>query len=423
MKTFNHASLSFLILATILALCGSLSCGQRRNAARDRVSKTYPDSLSKIVGILVKEYDADWYHRQFDGWREQTRQDPKDEYAWLNGFNALNYELMFSHQDYSAVDSIKLSFLEEMHRDIPDTYTYYYSAYKSTSSREEEYDYGWKAFHLIPEQKDFNDYDCWYAFLKRVGDKQYYPAFSKEYYSSGIYPEELFISNMNELNCMDEGSIYVGLGDARVIPKWLIQDAIGKHNDKLVLCYDFFYDEDYCQRLYDELGIGDVPEMKEAFIRLIEQGCDIQRAPYEMYVQYVINEVSVRTGRKLFLGKYAGRSFYAMWDRMGSLYDFGLSYVISSGEPEDWINELGRRLWQCDFQYLNQPLDEDSWRAVSLDSFNLSVNLMWLLWEYKDTDNSLYNKLYSIVEKAVNRIYDESLRESGLRYLSSLDIE
>ncbi len=52
------------------------------------------------------------------------------------------------------------------------------------------------------------------------------------FFDSGIYSEAVLRYNYNELQGMDEGGIYIGNGDATLIPKWLIQEGMKAHCDK-----------------------------------------------------------------------------------------------------------------------------------------------------------------------------------------------
>ncbi len=366
--------------------------------------KTYPADLSQIVGIVVEEHEAEWYHQQYEGWRKQTLQDPKDELAWMNCYRAKGYEIMYT-PDYPSADSVKSVLLEEMKRCIPGTYTYYACSYMGPGmGQQESYDAGWNAFRLMPKKKTFYDYDTWLCFLKLVGDKQHYPAFAKEYVKSGIYSKELITFSMNELDCMEEGGIYVGNGDVTVIPKWLIQDGLGKHRDKLVLTYSFFFNDGYCQQLYDELGIGEVPPMPE-----LEYYED-----YDIYIQKVINEVAVRTGRKLYMSKFNASNCYLTWDKQDALYDIGLLYVCSPDAPVDIIEEQKRLLEKCDLRYLGKPIRKDAWIADTRMSSAMTQCFWQLMLEYKGNgDTANYNKVHGMMEKAVNRISDEKWKDFG----------
>lgn len=369
----------------------------------------YPSYLHQIQGSLIEDHEADWYAEQYVGWLDQALQKQKDEKAWLNCFLAKDYEMMRS-QEYIDRDSVYSVLLNLIEMYIPDTYVYYTCAYMGINrGLPESHEYGRKAFDMLPKKKSFFDYDTWVSFLKLFGEKEHY-TFAREYYNSGLYSKELIQVNLNELNSMEEGGIFVGNGDATIIPKWLIQDGMGKHRDKLLLCYSFMYNPDYCKRIYNELGIGDVPEIP--VISDYEE--------YERYIQHVIDEISVRTGRKLYMSKYNSDDCYLIWKERETLYDLGLVYQVSMDEEIDIFKEQERIFNNTDFSYLDKPLTKKAWIADNRMSSSLSSNFYQLMLYYKRLNNQAdYQKVLDMSEKAVKRIYDETWRE---RAQETLDI-
>ena len=61
---------------------------------------------------------------------------------------------------------------------------------------------------------------------------------------------------------MDEGGVYIGNGDAAIIPKWLIQEGMGLHKDKTIVCASFLVVKEYRYWLFKKLGI-EQPALKE----------------------------------------------------------------------------------------------------------------------------------------------------------------
>lgn len=399
----------FVKMAMLAMLLAMNSYGVSAWNKTKNVEHKYPSHLHQIQGILIEEHEADWYFEQYVGWLDYALEKQKDEKAWLNCFLAKNYEMMFSHE-YIDMDSVYSELLNLMEMYIPDTYVYYTCAYKGLHSGQQEgYEYGRKAFEMMPKKKSLFDYDKSVCFLKLYGEKEY-SAFAKDYYESGLYSKELIQVNLNELNCMEKGGIFVGDGDATIIPKWLIQDGMGKHRDKLLICYSFMYNPDYCKRIYDELGIGDVPKMPE--ISNYEE--------YERYIQHLIDEIAVRTGRKLYMSKYNIDDCYLTWKERGALYDLGLVCQVSTDVDIDIYKEQERIFNTTDFSYLDMPLKKNAWLADIRMSSSMSSNFYQLMLYYKHRNNEAgYQKLLNMSEKAIKRIYDDTWRE---RAQETLDI-
>lgn len=362
----------------------------------------YPSYLHQIQGLLMEDHEAEWYTEQYVGWLDQALQKQKDEKAWLNCFLAKDYEMKHSQEDIDC-DSVYSVLLNLIDMYIPDTYVYYTCAYMGLNrGLQESHEYGRKAFDMLPKKKSLFDYDTWVSFLKLFGEKEH-SDFAREYYNSGLYSKELIQVNLNELNCMEDDGIFVGNGDATIIPKWLIQDGMGKHRDKLLLCYSFMYNPDYCKRIYNELGIGDVPEIPEI--------SDYEEK--ERYIQHVIDEISVRTGRKLYMSKYNADRCYLIWKEREALDDLGLVYQVSKdGEETDIFKEQERIFNNTDFSYLDKPLTKKSWLVDNRMSSSISSNFYQLMLIYKRLDDQVgYQKVLEMSEKAVKRIYDDTWRE------------
>jgi len=389
-----------LFTVIIIALSAMAVCGSPFGSNQKLQRKDYPSFLHEIKGVIVEEHDSVWYHAQFEGWLEQTRLDPKDEYAWLNCYRAKRYELLFS----SNYDETELAEIRtEMKKHIPDTYVYYICAMEEPDvTQEQRLEYLTKAFELIPTEKVLFDYDKWFYFLKAFGDNEQFSKLAKEYYDSGLYSNELIQCSLNELNCMEEGGIFIGNGDATVGPKWLIQEGMGKHRDKLVICQNFILIHEYCERIYDELGIGDVPEI-----------IDFEQDPF-YYTQIIIDDIAVKTGRTLYFSKFNPADYYQLWEERGTMYDIGLLLQDSPDKELDIYLEQKRFFDSTDFTYLDNPIKDDAWVSDSRCSYSLTSCFWQLMIKYKqEGDTANYQKIYEMMEKAVKRIPDESRRSYG----------
>lgn len=402
-----------MLVALFVINCAPFSKAEKYKNGESDNKKSYPSNLCEIKGIVVEDFDADWYREQYEGWLEQAEKDPKDEYAWKNCYRAKHYELLlslpYSLENKAISDSIKTSLLEKIKKNIPDTYSYYACAYLNYGNKED----GEKALQLIPKEKTFQDYNNWICFQICYDYKNYH-AFAKEFYDSGLYSKELLQTNLNELNCMEEGSIFVGNGDATIIPKWLIQDGMGKHKDKIMICYSFILVPEYCKSIYEELGIGEVPKLPE--IRTYE---DIDKNN-----QYIINDIAEKTGRTLYFSRYNPDYCHSLWINRGSLYDIGLIYIDSPNAPIDIYKEQERFFNSTDFSYLDKPLRKDAWSNDIRLSLAMTSNFVDLMRKYHDDGDTVnYQKIRNMMEKAVNRIPPGEYKKQGMEILKEYDRE
>ena len=77
----------------------------------------------RIESPIVSEKDFVWYVEQKGAWKEIVQQNPKDENAWLNYYNAARYMAWYQQEDTTARQVVR-----EMEATIPNSYTFNYCA-------------------------------------------------------------------------------------------------------------------------------------------------------------------------------------------------------------------------------------------------------------------------------------------------------
>ena len=359
------------------------------------------------AGMLVaRQHDYEYYLSQSNAWEEQTKAKPDDAKAWLNYFRHTRYMCFFD--DEINRDSLLSSIVDKMEKAIPDTYEYYtclhFTQYGDEATVSAE-----KALGKLPAKKTLFDYDTWYNYIRLNKDKTQYESFAKDYLASGLYSQELIQNNMNEMDGMAKNAIFIGNGDATVIPKWLIIDGMGKHRDKLVLCYSFLQIPDYCKKIYDSLGIGEVPEHEGEF----EDYED-----YQEYMKSIIMTIVERTGRELYVSKYNGYEIEDLW--YGDLYEEGLVYHYS---PKN-IDVIKKKKYNYekvyDLSYVLQPMGKDAWITDKNMSMDLIPAFSDLLAYYKKHDKKRYSELHNLLSQALERAKDAITDDSRLEYYMDL---
>lgn len=343
--------------------------------------------------LLINDYGYEQYYLQTQVWRKQTLLRPHDANAWLNYFRHARYMLMNSYFSYEVQEAYLMDILEQMEKEIPNTYEYNFCAYCTTNmGKENLYQYAEKAMEMLPANKKFIDYDTWFAYLHLRCDIARSVPFAKEYFNSGIYSQELIQQNMNELNGMKTNSIFVGNGDATVIPKWLIADATGKHQDKIVLSYAYLNNPEYCQHIYDMLGIGEAPVHEDHFEDYEE---------YQEFMRNIIQTLADRTGRELYFSKYNGEEINGPWK--DNLYDEGLVYHYSPKEYDALKVKRHNFEKVYDLNYLLKPMDENAWRTDKTMSWEKTAEFCDLLDYYKGHNQKRYEQLYAILKNSIDR--------------------
>lgn len=186
--------------------------------------------------------------------------DPTNETAWLNYYNAARYMSWFQQADSTAQQVVR-----QMETTIPDSYTFNFCAYRESAQGKGYGDprkYAEAALAKLPDDMQFFDYDNWVCYLAMQGDETRMKPLAKRYFDSGINSEAVLRYSYNELAGMDRGSICIANGDAAIIPKWLIQEGMGLHRDKTIVCVAFLAVKEYREWLFRRLNVT-LPTLKQ----------------------------------------------------------------------------------------------------------------------------------------------------------------
>lgn len=357
---------------------------------------------------IEKDYDFSYYRTQSLVWKRQTELRPHDPKAWFNYYRYTRYMLRLSDISYEESDSILSGIIRKMQKAVPDTYEYYNLAMGYDFAGDSE-ELAKKAIEKMPANMTLYDYDTWVSHYYMRQDTAIYVPLAKQYFNSGLYSKELLQYSLNELDGMKDNAIYVGNGDASVIPKWLIIDGMNKHKDKIVICYSFLGLPNYCQRIYSSLGIGEVPKQDSE---------ETDFYYYNDYCQTILQTIVDRTGRELYFSKENADFCYTKWK--DNLYDEGLVYHYSP-KPIDKLKAKKHNFEKVyDLDYLLKPMEKNEWTSAERFSLIVVNNLGDLLDYYKKEDEKNYNRLYSLLKNAINRVEPSNFDERYLLYLNSI---
>lgn len=358
----------------------------------------------KVESPMVTEKDFMWYVEQKNAWKDVVRRNPSDEVAWQNYYNAARYMSWYNQEDTTARQVVR-----EMEATIPDSYTFNFCAYRESSSGKGFGDpkvYAEAALARLPEELQFFDYDNWVSYLAMQGDETRMSQMAKKYFNSGIYSEDLLRYNYNEFQGMDEGGIVISNGDVSIIPKWLIQEGMGRHKDKTVVCLSFLAVKEYREWLFRKLGI-EQPELKEP------QSSE----DYDSNEQALIQAIIDHFGSKVYFSTtMAGKSFEA-WDK--NLYNEGLLLKYSK-KPYDNLAVKRRNVEENYLlEYLLVPFRPD-WITGQRLTANYAVVLTDLLSYYRKHNKQRYEWLMRLLVCGVtNTSLSEEHKQTILNVLAT----
>ena len=354
----------------------------------------------RVESPIVTEKDFMWYAKQKSIWKTLTEHNPYDETAWLNYYNAARYMAWFYDNQN---DSTAKQVVREMEQTIPDSYTFNFCAYRESVQGKGYGDhkkYAEAALAKLPDEMQFFDYDNWVCYLAMQGDEARMKPLAKRYFDSGIYSEAVLRYSYNELAGMDESGIYIANGDAAIIPKWLIQEGMGMHKDKTIVCAPFLAVKEYRDWLCKKLGVVD-PIHEEPY--WTDESCNA-------LLQAVINKY----GSKVYFSTTTPSETMEPWKN--NLYNEGLLLKYSK-KPYDNLAVKRRNVEE---RYMLEYLlvsFRPEWTAGQRLSANYAVLLADLLPYYAKHDQKRYDWLMKLLVSGIDNTSMSEERKQEFRNL------
>ena len=355
---------------------------------------------AKVESPLVSEKDFVWYSEQKEAWKAQTQKNPQDENAWLNYYHAAHYMGWWGTKS----DSVVREAMNEMKQAIPDSYTYNFCAYRAVGSGHSDEKNGDKyaeaALAKLPDELQFFDYDQWVCYLAMKGDETRMKQMAKRYFDSGIYSEAVLRYSYNELQGMEKGCIYISAGDAAIIPKWLIQEGMGQHQDKIIICEPFLAVKEYREWLSRKLDVT-LP--------------DWESGAYESYIAYdcaLLQIIIDKYGSKVYFFTTTPKSIYEPWEK--NLYNEGLLLKYSP-KPYDNLAVKRRNVEErYQLEYLLTSFRPE-WTSGQRLAVNYTVLLADLLPYYAKHDKKRHDWLMRLLVSSIDNTAMSEERKQEFR--------
>ena len=357
----------------------------------------------KVESPIVTEKDFVWYVEQKEAWKAQTQRNPKDETAWLNYYHAAHYMGWWGNNSDSVVRQV----MSEMKQAIPDTYTYNFCAYRAVGTGHvEETDgdkYAEAALAKLPDEMEFFDYDQWVCYLAMKGYESRMAQMAKRYFDSGIYSENVLRYGYNELAGMDADGIYIGSGDTSIIPKWLIQDGMGKHKDKTIVAVPFLAVKEYRAWLNKKLDIQ-LPELEDGGYE-----------DYQAFERAALQTIIDKYGSKVYFSATTSSSVREPWEK--NLYNEGLLLKYSKKRYDNLAVKRRNVEERYMLEYLLVSFRPD-WTSGQRLSANYAVLLADLLPYYEKHDQKRYDWLMRrLVSGISNTSFSEEKKQEYMNVL------
>ncbi len=358
---------------------------------------------TNVDSPIVTEKGFVWYTEQRNAWKEATQRNPHDENAWLNYYNATRYMSWFGE----TPDSLAREVIREMGQAIPDTYTYNMCAYMAIKLGHgfgtDGDSYAEAALTMLPDDLQLKDYNEWVCYLAMKADTERMAQMAKRFFDSGLYSEAVLRYSYNELAGMDEGGIYLSSGDAAIIPKWLIQEGMGLHRDKTIVCISFLAVKEYREWLSHKLNV-DFPSLDSGGFE-----------SYGAFEQALLQAIIDRYGSKVYFSTVTQEETFHPWKH--SLYNEGLLMKYSAKPYDNRAVKRRNVEERYMLEYLLVSFQPD-WTVGQRLSANYAIVLADLLPYYAKHDKKRYDWLRRILENGVsNTSLSEERKQEILQLL------
>ena len=359
----------------------------------------------RVESPIVTEKDFVWYVEQRNAWKKRIDHDAQDEQAWQNYYDATRYMGWFGQ----SADSLAREVVREMKQAIPNTYTCNMCAYMAVKLGHGDDTDGDScaeaALTMLPGDMRLKDYNEWVCYLAMKGDRERMAQMAKRYFDSGLYSENVLRYSYNELAGMDEGGIWLGSGDAAVIPKWLIQEGMGLHRDKTIVCIPFLAVKEYREWLAGILDIS-LPAWENGAFET-----------YDAFEHAVVKTIIDRYGSRVYFSTTTHEQSYRPW--RACLYNEGLLLKYSK-KPYDNMAVKRRNVEErYMMEYLLVPFCPE-WTSGQRLTANYAVLLADLLPYYAKHDKRRHDWLMRLL---VSGITNTSMSEEKKQQYLNLLIE
>jgi len=210
---------------------------------------SFAQEPEKVYRYCYTQETKEWYEEQAGLWKIEIGNHPKNHDAWYNYYFANRYASMGMDRDERK--KLLSSIVDEMGREIPDSYLYPYLKYYNGERKIEHLE---NAYQLNPECADL--YWEFIQYYELNGMKSQKKEYCEKLYLSKDIISSLYDYNFNMLNSTEKNSILFTNGDNDNYPAWILQDAKGVRRDVTILnAHTVFVLRDYLKLKLNEREI------------------------------------------------------------------------------------------------------------------------------------------------------------------------
>ena len=222
------------------------------------VKPAFSQKTEKVYSIIKSDKPFEWYTKQADLWKKVIDSDPKNPAAWVNFYTANRMARLTNPEawrqqkvnGFMELDEI----VKEMKKEIPGTYEYYHvKVWNDGYQTEENADDLLKAYAMAPDRPDIYSSLVNYYEMKR--DHKGEAEICKKWFDCNELSPNLLNYNYNVLMSLEDNGIIITNGDNDTYPLWVLQYALGKKKNVVVVNINLITVDSYGKKLFEENNI------------------------------------------------------------------------------------------------------------------------------------------------------------------------
>lgn len=343
----------------------------------------YAQKPEPVQGFAYVQHPWSWYKDQSAAWRKVIDQNPKDVKAWYYYYYA-NRILNFNHETdkrtWKERDESMQALIDEMGRNIPETYEYNLCKWMAGGQNMELLPYLNKAAELGEGRIEHIDYMINIGETSR--DLKQRDLYSRKKNEAGLISSGMMYYNYNVLAGLAPNAILITSGDNDTYPAWALQ-ANGIRKDVTVINLSLIKISDYRQKLFTELGIGKMDFYDGTH-------GDSLKAARKVFDENIVKHIATNKKKyPVYIALTATTCKPLVASVESHLYLTGLAYIYSIDGIDNMAFLKKNMEQEMALDYLDKPFyKEISTGLVSRVNTNYIVPMLKLYEHYKAAGDS-----------------------------------
>jgi hypothetical protein len=335
-----------------------------------------------VKRITQADHNLEWYQTQKKLWKEEVVRNPKSEEAWRNYYEASRGELHKSAGNPHGTKSPAMKIVNEMEKNIPNTFTFYHCKANQSSGEKGYEKYLIKAYEKEPNNIiTYENLIVYYEMNGKISKRQ---EIVNKLYEYGEVSVGFLNQSYNLLMTADKNGIIITAGDNDTYAMWVLQDVFKIRTDVIVVNRWMIKDSTYANVLIKRLGSKFTKSEKK---RLIIDPKNFDSEIHKKHTSEFIKIISSKLERKVYLAQTAWlKGLYGLEDKF---YNVGLAFQFSETDIDNIA--LAKRNYHKRYRLdylLNSFYKESKSSIIKISDSNYAPGLILIYLHAKNSEDA-----------------------------------